>query len=321
MQYLKPALILLFFITFSLHLFPAELYSQDTNTVKYFPLNIGNTWVYNGYYVNFQCQSTYLQKLNIDSMRVFNGHRYYKLNYSSRILTGGNCAYNQFITGYYRVDSISGNIYKYGENSACPVNPFDFLIDSLRSRTLDTTSICSGPQQTKKVARDTIMQDLFSVNRQSKYFEGGNFFEYSFFTRYVKDIGITEMKQGGMSISSVSSLKGCIINGTLYGDTNYYLVGIQSLAAETPVTYSLLQNYPNPFNPATVISFDIPKSSLVSLIVYDAMGREVKTLLNELLDAGTYSFDWDASTYPSGVYFYKLRANEFISTKKMVLIK
>ena len=109
--------------------------------------------------------------------------------------------------------------------------------------------------------------------------------------------------------------------GTILKTTNGGITALNNSSGTVPAEYSLSQNYPNPFNPATVISFDIPKSSLVSLIVYDAMGREVKTLLNESLGAGAYSFDWDASSYPTGVYFYKLQANEFISTRKMVLIK
>jgi len=83
----------------------------------------------------------------------------------------------------------------------------------------------------------------------------------------------------------------------------------------------LYRNYPNPFNPSTNIKFDIPKSSDVKLIIYDIAGREITKLVNEMLNAGSYEVSWDASNYTSGVYFYKLISENYIDTKKMVLIK
>lgn len=85
--------------------------------------------------------------------------------------------------------------------------------------------------------------------------------------------------------------------------------------------YNLGQNYPNPFNPATKISYEIPKNGFVKLIIFDALGREVAKLVNEKQNAGTYQVNWDASEYPSGAYFYKLEASNFVDTKKMVVIK
>jgi hypothetical protein len=85
--------------------------------------------------------------------------------------------------------------------------------------------------------------------------------------------------------------------------------------------YKLEQNYPNPFNPVTRIKFDLPKSTYTGLIIYDVIGREVAVLLNEHLKPGSYEYEWNASSYPSGVYFYKLVTDAFSETKKMVLIK
>ena len=90
---------------------------------------------------------------------------------------------------------------------------------------------------------------------------------------------------------------------------------------EIPKEFRLYNSYPNPFNPSTKIKFDIPKSSCVKLIVYDILGREIKTLVNEKLNAGRYEIDWDGSSYPSGVYFYKLVTDEYFSVKKMLMIK
>lgn len=85
--------------------------------------------------------------------------------------------------------------------------------------------------------------------------------------------------------------------------------------------FKLSQNYPNPFNPTTNIEFDIPKSSFVKMIVYNSLGKEVATLVNEKLSAGSYVADWNGSGYPSGVYFYRIQAGNLNETKKMILLK
>ncbi|HEY3249678.1 MAG TPA: T9SS type A sorting domain-containing protein [Ignavibacteria bacterium] len=129
---------------------------------------------------------------------------------------------------------------------------------------------------------------------------------------------------------------------------NYYnscytapAIGIEPISNEVPGEFKLYQNYPNPFNPVTTIRFEIPlwrgvdadggRGVLTKLIIYDALGREVTTLVNEKLSPGAYEINWpacrscgagrDASDYPSGVYFYKLIAGDYSETKKMVLVK
>jgi hypothetical protein len=96
---------------------------------------------------------------------------------------------------------------------------------------------------------------------------------------------------------------------------------IKKISKNIPTSFSLYQNYPNPFNPTTSIRFDLNKSSNVKLIVYDILGKEIASLVNEKLNAGSYEVDWLASDYPSGVYFYKLVSEDFVDVKKMVLLK
>jgi hypothetical protein len=91
--------------------------------------------------------------------------------------------------------------------------------------------------------------------------------------------------------------------------------------ANSPKKFSVEQNYPNPFNPATTIAFHVPSSSVVSVKVFDVLGREVATLLNEEKSAGDYSVQFDASKLSSGVYIYRLQAGSFTDSKKMVLMK
>jgi hypothetical protein len=92
-----------------------------------------------------------------------------------------------------------------------------------------------------------------------------------------------------------------------------------------PETFNLYQNYPNPFNPTTVIGFQLPKDNYVSLKVYDILGNEITTLINEEKSAGlhTIEFDWGSNNndLSSGVYFYRLQAGDYIDTKKMILLR
>lgn len=102
-----------------------------------------------------------------------------------------------------------------------------------------------------------------------------------------------------------------------------FTVGIENenKTALLPNDYSLMQNYPNPFNPSTKIKFSLPKSSFTRLIVYDALGKEVTTLINSELNAGIHEVEFNASHLSSGVYFYKIQSGQFNAIKKLVLLK
>ncbi|MDP1759858.1 MAG: T9SS type A sorting domain-containing protein [Candidatus Woesebacteria bacterium] len=96
---------------------------------------------------------------------------------------------------------------------------------------------------------------------------------------------------------------------------------VERLSIDLPTHFSLDQNYPNPFNPTTTISFSLPSKSFVSLKVFDDLGREVSTVLSEVLSAGNYTRQWNASDLTSGIYFYRLQAGSFTETKKLVLLR
>lgn len=111
-----------------------------------------------------------------------------------------------------------------------------------------------------------------------------------------------------------SAVSGLVIKGSL-------LISDVEESSEIPVSYKLNQNYPNPFNPSTKIKFQIPNSGLVTLKVYDILGNEMATLVNEQKSAGVYEINFNASALSSGIYFYKLQAGNFIETRKMILLK
>ncbi|MCI0448509.1 MAG: T9SS type A sorting domain-containing protein, partial [Chlorobi bacterium] len=109
-----------------------------------------------------------------------------------------------------------------------------------------------------------------------------------------------------------------VYSGTIYKMV-YNTSGINNNNA--PVNFSLSQNYPNPFNPTTKIKYEIPKSEFVTLKIYNVLGSEIAELVNEYKQTGSYEVEWDASNFPSGVFFYELLAGPFKVRKKMVLVK
>ncbi|HEX2786519.1 MAG TPA: T9SS type A sorting domain-containing protein [Ignavibacteria bacterium] len=108
-----------------------------------------------------------------------------------------------------------------------------------------------------------------------------------------------------------------VLRASVYAQT----LGVEQTSNIIPERFELSQNYPNPFNPTTKINFAIPKSGLVSLKVYDVLGKEVGVLVNSELTAGSYTIDFNASYLASGLYFYKIQTNGFTDIKKMMLVK
>lgn len=126
--------------------------------------------------------------------------------------------------------------------------------------------------------------------------------------------------RGSSNLNSVTLLKN-LANTAWSVYNSGFSVGIKQISSNVPSNYDLYQNYPNPFNPTTTIKFAVPKSSFVKITVYDILGKKVNELVNENLKAGTYETDFNASSFPSGVYFYKLQTEGFSDVKKMTLIK
>ena len=133
-------------------------------------------------------------------------------------------------------------------------------------------------------------------------------------TGTVIEIGTSaDVCAGTITINGGYSGNGRFCNGTVD-------VGSEE-ETQAPKEFTLSQNYPNPFNPVTIISYQLPETEFVTLKIYDILGNEVVTLVNEEKPAGSYNFSFDASKLPSGVYYYKLRAGNYVETKKMMLLK
>ena len=104
-------------------------------------------------------------------------------------------------------------------------------------------------------------------------------------------------------------------------DGTVCLTEAQMLEVIAPRTYALKQNFPNPFNPSTEIVYQLKESGKVTLKVYNILGREIKTLVNTYQEAGTHRLTFDATGFPSGVYFYRIRVNDFDNVRKMAILK
>jgi hypothetical protein len=116
----------------------------------------------------------------------------------------------------------------------------------------------------------------------------------------------------------------------LYAGTTYIgiwrrliseLIDIKTISTVIPENYSLSQNYPNPFNPVTNIKFQIRKSSFININIFDISGRKIENLVNQNLKPGSYEISWNAASFPSGIYFYKIITPEFTKTLKMTFLK
>lgn len=158
---------------------------------------------------------------------------------------------------------------------------------------------------------------MWIVTRQSTDIYVTNNNTISWITSYTAPAGnfrhITKNRLDNLTYFAVRS-NGGITKGTL-------MTGIEPVSNKIPDNFSLNQNYPNPFNPNTTIEFSIPINSIVTLAVYDALGREVRSLLKSELKAGKFRINFNSSDLPSGTYFYKLIAGDFVQTKKMNLVK
>ena len=317
-------------------------FSQDTSIIRYLPLQVGNQWVYierSGY----PCTPCVIQtKYSITGTGQINGKTYFKISISSiynDTFWVSHCPHTVtrlYGTKLIRIDSLTGNVYT-SENCG---SGYPFPLDSLNAKKGDSVSVCFDNPGIKYYCSDTGYINLFVSQWKSKSFTiahaaGGEV------GTYVMGIGYYGYSWAESAWWWEELLQGCVINGVVYGDTTT-LVGVNPVSGEVPATFSLSQNYPNPFNPSTKIKFniapplrtngaplplsggDVPAvagSVGVKLTIYDALGRDVATLVNEQLKPGTYEADWDGTNFPSGVYFYKLMAGDFVTTKKMVLIK
>jgi len=141
--------------------------------------------------------------------------------------------------------------------------------------------------------------------------QGENWYEYLNMERPIYDIDFSDNNTGYIAGAG----------GMILKTTNGGIIGIENISSEIPSGFILNQNYPNPFNPSTIIRYSLAENGFTTLKVYDLLGKTIAVLVNENQRTGSYSVDFNGLDLPSGIYFYKLSVNDFIETKKMVLLK
>ncbi len=303
MKYLK----IIFFIYCLIN---SIIFSQSI-TVTDMPLAIGNKWLYKIKLSGARPTTFQMVQSTITKDTIANGKQYF---YCTNFW-GENVNY------FIRFNDSSKALVRY-ERNYCN-GEIELL--KLNPAPGDSNASCYQYPYYFNESIDTTLLGYPSVlNIYSKY--STNYYcVYTYIYRFFKNIGPYYRLNSSMcriGYTAESYLIGAYVNGIVYGDTNYNQPGnVYRKNNLFPFDFNLSQNYPNPFNPVTKIKFELMQNNFTSLIIYDEAGKEISSLVNSYLNAGEYTFDWDASNYPSGIYFYILKAGNYSESKKMVLIK
>ncbi|BDQ03247.1 T9SS type A sorting domain-containing protein [Ignavibacterium sp.] len=287
-------------------------FTIPSDLFNYYPLKVGNKWIYNRKTVvdDFPPQVYYdtIIREVIGDSTASNNKKYFVVKEEKA------SGYTTYILE--RIDSTTGEVYRYFPNFNYPNE--ELLIDDLTLEVGETV---------KSFRIGYWMQDGFTVLREiTNFTRWGSGNKRKIFQTYNLEMPVYSLTEGyGLDSSyyifdfgyTIDLLRGCIIDGVVYGDT---VLSVEK-NEEIPTNFVLYQNYPNPFNPSTTISWQSPVGSWQTLKVFDILGREVATLVDEYREAGRYKIEFDASSLASGVYFYQLKADNYIETKKMMLIR
>jgi len=282
-------------------------------TFSWFPLDIGNKWVYyNSFHDDLGDSVRWNSTSEVVDNKVINDHVYSEVLVKE--IPIDDSSYSRTRYQYFRIDSSEGKVYSADIENDSLLN--EQLYMDLLAEVGDTIPIDNGIYFESEVPfiqfnLDSRKRTLSGVSTPLLYIE------------IVKGLGLVYWYMWELG-EGKKVLRGCKIDGIVYGDTS--VVTDVDNPHSNVYRYKLEQNYPNPFNPTTKIKYSISNvgASLmkpVRLKVYDILGKEVATLVNEYKPAGSYEIEFDASSIPSGVYFYQLKAGDFIQTNKMLLIK
>lgn len=268
--------------------------------ISFYPLQVGNRWWYKKS-IKWMSENkdAYFLKEIISKEILNNGFEYFKIKETG---TGYDRIY------FERIDSTTGMLYRNE-------NEFDAEIVNLNMKYGETLKLNTG----SVIKYSSTRRVLF----QKKVYDTKNYellcCEYGGFS-LIKNIGVLYQSQNIVDTpEEYDTLIGGVINGVVFGDTTK--VGIYEQPIYFPANLSLKQNYPNPFNPNTKIRFSIPENGMVTLKVFDILGREVETLINKEQIAGNYEVEFNGTNYTSGLYFYQLQYNNSILVRKMLILK
>lgn len=280
----------------------------DKDLLKYDPIQTGNKWIYKGETAdNGFPKNSYLKIKEVVKDTILND----KLCKQIRLTTIYNSGSSITDYQYERIDTNTGLITFIDDGH-------EFVADDLNMIEKDTVDFSRYYPGEFTVFNSSSEYTGFSTSfPQRTYYTKAGFEDRTY--SLVKNIGcVYYYRWYSEGFTVTESLKACIINGTVYGDTT--TVGINDKTS-VPERYSLLQNYPNPFNPVTNIEYSIAVSGKVIIRIYDLLGNLIAEPVNEIKNAGSYKVQFNGTELASGVYFYKLQSGNYSAVKKLILIK
>ncbi len=275
--------------------------SFNSNAQLVAPLNLNNSWIYEddlGY--------RYKQTI-IDTAAIIDSIKYCRVKIQ----------HQNNMTGYHEYIRLNeDSFYVWLQTAGTPVYEDPYY---KKNAQLGETWISPIDPQASVTVIDIFPSAVFGVSVDMKIL------------KYIGAGGLTEIdrwwteefgRHNSISFwgTVLQVLKGCILDGVVYGDTIFYLP--TAVYEEIEVNkFTLLQNYPNPFNSSTIINYSLPSTTFVRLILYNNLGEEVKELVREEQTAGIYEYRFVSEDLQSGVYFYSITTNNFTNTKKMILLR
>ena len=261
-----------------------------------FPLHVGDKWVYWIY------PNIHLESLVVNDTTMSNGKKYFNMK---------DDYYNH---NYYRQQGDSVFIFY----PSLPIK--EYLIFDFSANVGDTITEFQDSEY------DKLRIILTNKSKGNPFFPffSQNTTNYTFYIDHTSEIddgeAITITDSLGIT-SKYNSWYSELLSGAIINNIQYGNITDVKIPTEIPSNFYLAQNYPNPFNPTTTIKFSIPRSSFVSIKVYDILGRAIESIVNEEKSPGIYTVKFDGSTLTSGIYFYQLKAGNYTETKKFILIK
>jgi hypothetical protein len=273
--------------------------------------------------------------ITVDSARIYNGnYTFTKCPQDSLdIMAYSDDEFQDFVPTYYDT-----TIYWQNSITLYPtanINNVNIRVHRIiQSQNNNNNFVSGGVYRALLIPNDALKDAIVYAKLNDQYISFGSSIANGYYI--VDSLPAGKFDIIADRIGYYSDYKSLYVGDITLDTINFFLtrvVGSSKQISSLPTSFMLFQNYPNPFNPLTTINFNIPpmhnnppahpggKGVFTKLVIYDILGREIAVIVNEMLTAGEYSVAWDASNYASGMYFYKLITDEYVQTKKMVLIK
>ncbi len=275
--------------------------AQDS-LAQYHPLSKGNIWIY---HVTAPPSRTWYRHREIVGDSIIDGKTYRIVTETNSLDSVARITVARFdtSTGCYYTRASSADILEDSTVTFTPNSSFGGSYDCKVFKSLDTGIVLQTLTTTRQIGEgNLIKEDAMSWS-----------YSYGLGLVFQTDVQLVLFQP-----IETLQLVYAKIDGKEYGSVP---VSVSTRDKRVPASFALSQNYPNPFNPITTISFDLPSRSLVSLKVFNLLGKEVSRIVSGELEAGSYTRQWNAADMPSGVYFYRLQAGNFNETKKLILLK